>query len=355
MTAPQNPIVLTYDADFQAFERRKRMDSTGRVPLYTVGSEQDHNIFKGELAFQYATHNHTSRHLQTNFIGEKCFTGFNGLSVQEIYDNVVFAGVADTEYHREKNRGDTAVTIRKCGTHTIVNTGDDRITQGTSVVWDLPLVLDKDGAEEYKLPAVNVSGIPKSKFLASVFTVETDALETLFHHALEQLIRVKDGGDAEDTAFNICKNDPHWRHLVALLGHDDEENVLNLYIHEVYRRGSADGGGWEELRAIKGVANLHDRGVLGELQNSEQKLVKWLFEAIARVRKHTIGVALSSAPAGKPVSSVCCVLGVVHTACLCVQFDILLGYYNRLGFFWRIWFDIVENFQRELLGGMEVF
>lgn len=58
------------------------------------------------------------------------------------------------------------MTLRKAGTHTIVNTGSDVITQGSKVYWCFPDIMrSASGAVQ---PTVDITGVPAGKFTATL-------------------------------------------------------------------------------------------------------------------------------------------------------------------------------------------
>ena len=124
VTAPQVPVVLTYDAHVEAFKRRAREGADSPWPL---GSKTDFSMLRGELAFQYNEQTDMARPHNPSYNVVKAFTAFNGLLCPA---NISFAGVVDREYIADRNGTDTAVTLRRCGTHTIINTGKGHIAQG---------------------------------------------------------------------------------------------------------------------------------------------------------------------------------------------------------------------------------
>lgn len=126
VTQPQVPVVVTYDAHWEAYNRRTKQSEL-RAPTWHVGTPGDYAMLLGELAFQYDNNVDGMKSYVSQYNVQKAFTSFNGLHYN---DHVSFAGVVDKEYDSSKISGDTAVTLRRCGTHTIINTGGQTITQG---------------------------------------------------------------------------------------------------------------------------------------------------------------------------------------------------------------------------------
>jgi hypothetical protein len=143
----------------------------------------------GELAFQYEDNVDGCKSYVAQYNVQKAFTCFNGLNRT---DKISFAGVIDKEYDSSKPSGDTAVTIRRCGTHTIINTGDRTIAQGNLVYWDWPLTVDA-GAGSVVRNRVHIPGESRTKLLPSLRTLRMQDVFALFAEAEHKAYTISRG------------------------------------------------------------------------------------------------------------------------------------------------------------------
>jgi hypothetical protein len=178
VTAPQSVTVLTALADYEAYNRRSRYERPGSYP---VGDENCFNMLKGELAFGYLDDHRAPRLPNPNMTAVKSFTAFNGLPFNA---ELQFMGVVDKEYNRDLHNGDTAVTLRIFGTHTIFNTGDETIPAGYSVYWAHPLIY-KDGGTVR--PRTQIHGVPDNKFVPALRPLCLDLLNTAFLSVFQEV------------------------------------------------------------------------------------------------------------------------------------------------------------------------
>lgn len=155
---PQAIVVATYAA---ARHKRKTRRAVVRSNYNKEVPVDGFSLRKGELAFVDSDDAVRSNMNSTlSFSNIPTWTAWNRRSRTDPLP--VFAGVVDKEWSEGKPNSDEAVTIRKSGTASIVNSGAGTIYHGESVYWNLPIrTVTGD-------PASTVAGIPKEKYCASV-------------------------------------------------------------------------------------------------------------------------------------------------------------------------------------------
>jgi hypothetical protein len=158
--APQAIVVTTCMAD-RRLSAKRRNRAKKAAPYHTQTATADvYSLERGELAF--ADEKQILEMQASNdvgFVGASVYTSFNNILEDDV---PIFVGTIDKRFDAMKPKSDNAVTVRRSGTCSIVNSGKGRINHGDIVYWNIPIVTQGEK------PASTVSGISKDKFLASV-------------------------------------------------------------------------------------------------------------------------------------------------------------------------------------------
>jgi hypothetical protein len=205
--APQCVTVLTHLADVEGYFRRQ---SAEHLSIYPVGDRPIHDMLKGELAFSYVEDQEyvPPSGYNPNMTATRAFTAFNGLPLTQ---EVRFAGVVDKEWScggASTDKTDTAITLRIHGTHTIINTGEETIPAGSSIYWIHPLFqCNQQGRVE---PRIEIVGVPKQKFVASLRVLNMDSVFGTFAAIQREtraiIVKIEpDIHDRNDKAVSIMK------------------------------------------------------------------------------------------------------------------------------------------------------
>jgi hypothetical protein len=318
VTAPQVPVVITYEAHHEALKRRER---DVMHPVWSLGTVSDFAMLKGELAFQYTNQMDVPKPYNASYNVQKAFTAFNGLDYQA---PICFAGVVDKEYDATKKSGDTAVTLRRCGTHTIINSGPRAIAQGQLVYWGFPNTITLDNG--VKRPRVQIPGEPNTKFMASVHALSLEDVFSQFATLHEKAMKkIKDGrlddDDLESADFfpglmpvPLDVEEPNHLSYQTALAHSPMKAYVG-WLRECAGKHNSD---WQTIMktasksgALKKAKSEVDIE-LKDLRDAGQHslfLVKCVLEQYRLMQTRCIGVALQTAASGQPVRGVCIVFG----------------------------------------------
>ena len=249
--------------------------------VYPNGSRETHDLMKGEIGFGYkGGMSHLSSSHSSYAPTISVTSCFNGLDEKGI-GNMVFMGVIDKGFASSQPGGDSSVTMRRAGTHTIVNTGVNILTAGSLVYWTRPDVNTRGE------PTVQVRGIDKGKYYAGLKSIRASdsitVFATLAHHALEDAKFMRDNG-----------NVPHAEHRPLM--QDKEDELIALGVAGVQAYGAA-------VRILAGVVQPVDFDtLLDALTDSEEKAIRdetfdntqayggkaSILEACGKVRERTV-------------------------------------------------------------------
>lgn len=332
-TAPQAIVVHTDRAARGEYQRRARLTGKDRLP---TGSQAEFDILKGELAFAYVPGKTVVARLNPNAADRECFTSFNGLSPA---DAVTFAGVVDKGYTHSDTPGNSLITLRLAGTATIVNTGSQPVGTGDEVAWAFPEV--RLLANGQAAPTVRQVGVPDSKFVARVVPILFEDAYRMFANAYKKARDEADGaglgayltsatlahivkdldpgatipvGVTQDDRDAAPSNRPLYRWLGMLFLDPNDDSWAHesraAQDHRAALAGAAYGPRARK-RARYGVG-LRDqvRGPVPIMKNTGGKKreqyvalmgVKFVLDHVAVMRRHRIGVALSTANPGQPL------------------------------------------------------
>lgn len=172
---PADQSVITVDGKLDAnvlsWRAARYASSKHSAGTYPLGTKTDGNILPYELVFAIDG-SHSDLDASTHQLSPSTpvVSSFNGFNTRT--DCARFLGVSNTRTTIERGQfshGHNAISATVQGTAVIYNTGNEPISAGQLVEWDLPLVVqDETGLS----PAFRPPGGTGSKFLAMVRGVD---------------------------------------------------------------------------------------------------------------------------------------------------------------------------------------
>lgn len=333
--APQGNIVSTVTFNLPSIvhaTRKPLAAEQATKPLYAqLGDPEDFRIQQGDLVYSLVerTNDLFVRQSVDRDGEEVVFACVNGLPIEF---EIRFAGHCDYSPHVKSSDGnteDTAGTIARCGTRTVINTGPNPIGVNELVYFSpYPLIATEQGSNN-QFPAVQEPGQSKNKARPALYGLKEHNIYAALSNIEEKVKAVADAAHDYDTYkpavdnkirnewFSGYPNDypaVQYTYLFGMywartLGHIDDTQLkadLKLYWYDARWNnqskyleaiGKQISGTNPINSVVPGAAGAHE--ALGELLR--QALNQARSRQYDYLRSHAIGTCTRGGATGQPI------------------------------------------------------